>query len=442
MIAGRLDNIDVVCTAIEPMRRFYVELLGLSLRLPYEPGQGWIGLRAGDVVIYLIEEDAATLPPHPAPRFTGAANPPGFDSFAFEVDRARRRDHRARRARRRLGGRDRRVRVVSLPRTARPRGQPRVPDRAAARPSRPAGPGTRRSGDVIDCDVHNVVGPIETLEPYLDDHWREVIATSQFAGPTDQAHPPNLATSLRDDLAPVDGAAPGRTRGGAARPRARRARRPGGDPRLRLRGRERAQPRRRGRAGDSGQRLAAAPSGSSPSRGCARRSSSPPSSRPRRSPRSSGGPDDPRFVAVYLPVRSPIPYGNRIWWPLWEAIERHELVAELHFGGSAGIAADRLGMADLVAGGVRRHGVGVRFAADQPDRRGDAGSLRAAADLADRIRLRLAAGLHVAVRQGLARACGGRSRGRRGYRPSMCATIFGCRCSRSTDLSTPPSSSA
>jgi catechol 2,3-dioxygenase-like lactoylglutathione lyase family enzyme len=87
VIAGRLDNIDVVCTEIEPMRRFYAELLGLPLRLPYEPGQGWIGLRAGDVVIYLIEEDPATLPPHPAPRFTGAANPPGLDSFAFEVHR-------------------------------------------------------------------------------------------------------------------------------------------------------------------------------------------------------------------------------------------------------------------------------------------------------------------------------------------------------------------
>ena len=51
---------------MEPIRRFYVELLGLTLRLPYEPGQGWIGLRAGDVVIYFIEEDAATLPPHSA----------------------------------------------------------------------------------------------------------------------------------------------------------------------------------------------------------------------------------------------------------------------------------------------------------------------------------------------------------------------------------------
>jgi glyoxylase I family protein len=85
LIALRLDNIDVVCTSIEPMREFYGGLLGLPLRLPYEPGQGWVGYRAGDVVIYFIEEDAASLPPHPAPRFTGAANPPGIDSFAFEV---------------------------------------------------------------------------------------------------------------------------------------------------------------------------------------------------------------------------------------------------------------------------------------------------------------------------------------------------------------------
>ena len=47
---------------------------------------------------------------------------------------------------------------------------------------------------------------------------------------------------------------------------------------------------------------------------------------------------DPRFVAVYLPVRSAVPYGNRQWWPLWETLSRHGLVAELHFGGSPGIA--------------------------------------------------------------------------------------------------------
>jgi catechol 2,3-dioxygenase-like lactoylglutathione lyase family enzyme len=83
VIAKRLDNIDVLCTDIEPMRAFYCEVLGLPLRLPYEPGQGWVGFRAGDVVIYLIEEGAG---PHPPPRYSGAANPPGIDSFAFEVE--------------------------------------------------------------------------------------------------------------------------------------------------------------------------------------------------------------------------------------------------------------------------------------------------------------------------------------------------------------------
>jgi isopenicillin-N N-acyltransferase-like protein len=66
------------------MVAFYRDVLGLRFRLPYEPGQGWAGFRAGDVVIYFIEEEAAGE--HPPPRFTGGANPPGIDSFAFEVD--------------------------------------------------------------------------------------------------------------------------------------------------------------------------------------------------------------------------------------------------------------------------------------------------------------------------------------------------------------------
>jgi predicted TIM-barrel fold metal-dependent hydrolase len=189
---------------------------------------------------------------------------------------------------------------------------------------------------VIDCDVHNVVGPIETLEPYLDDHWREVIATSQFAGPTDQAHPPNLATSLRRDLAPVDGAAPGRT---VATLRAHvldplgvqlailgcdygveSVRNPDAAAALATAVNDwqlaewlEPEPRLRAAIVVAAQQPAAAIA---------------------ELERRAG---DSRFVAVYLPVRSQIPYGNRIWWPLWEAIERHELVAELHFGGSAGV---------------------------------------------------------------------------------------------------------
>jgi predicted TIM-barrel fold metal-dependent hydrolase len=188
---------------------------------------------------------------------------------------------------------------------------------------------------VIDCDVHNVVGPIETLAPYLDAHWREVIATSQFAGPTDQAHPPNLATSVRTDLPSGDGA-PGHT---VAATRAQLLDRLG----IELAilscdyGVESV------RNPDAAVALARAVNEWQVSEWLERE----PRLRaaivvPSQQPASAvhaieHWAADPRFVAVYLPVRSAIPYGNRMWWPLWEAIVRHELVAELHFGGSAGV---------------------------------------------------------------------------------------------------------
>ena len=83
MLLKRLDNIDVLCADVDALVRFYRDVLGLKLRLPYEPGQGWAGFRAGDVVIYFIEEGMGA---HPPPRMPGGENPPGLDSFAFEVD--------------------------------------------------------------------------------------------------------------------------------------------------------------------------------------------------------------------------------------------------------------------------------------------------------------------------------------------------------------------
>ncbi len=43
----------------------------------------------------------------------------------------------------------------------------------------------------------------------------------------------------------------------------------------------------------------------------------------------------PGFVQVLLPVRSERLYGQRVFWPLFEAIERNDLVASLHWGGLA-----------------------------------------------------------------------------------------------------------
>lgn len=42
----------------------------------------------------------------------------------------------------------------------------------------------------------------------------------------------------------------------------------------------------------------------------------------------------PGFVQVLIPARTEHPLGSRLFHPLWESIERHELVAGIHFGGA------------------------------------------------------------------------------------------------------------
>jgi predicted TIM-barrel fold metal-dependent hydrolase len=44
--------------------------------------------------------------------------------------------------------------------------------------------------------------------------------------------------------------------------------------------------------------------------------------------------DDTRFVQVYLPGQSEVPYGRELWWPVWEAAERARMPIALHLGGS------------------------------------------------------------------------------------------------------------
>jgi predicted TIM-barrel fold metal-dependent hydrolase len=46
--------------------------------------------------------------------------------------------------------------------------------------------------------------------------------------------------------------------------------------------------------------------------------------------------DHPGFIQVALPVRTERPLGSRLYHPVWEAIERHGLVAGIQFGGVPG----------------------------------------------------------------------------------------------------------
>jgi uncharacterized protein len=55
------------------------------------------------------------------------------------------------------------------------------------------------------------------------------------------------------------------------------------------------------------------------------------------------GPDQ-RFVQVLLPVRNDVPYGNRLYHPLYEAAQRHGLAVALHAWGRGGNAPTTTGI--------------------------------------------------------------------------------------------------
>jgi predicted enzyme related to lactoylglutathione lyase len=84
MTGWRIDNLDLLVHDADRMAGFYHDVLGLPFFLPFEPGQGWFCVQAGDVTIYVFE----TKVPGAPPRRTDDTdtNPAGIDSFAFAVD--------------------------------------------------------------------------------------------------------------------------------------------------------------------------------------------------------------------------------------------------------------------------------------------------------------------------------------------------------------------
>lgn len=188
---------------------------------------------------------------------------------------------------------------------------------------------------MIDCDVHAVVPSIETLEPFLSAHWREVIATTQFQGPTDSPYPPSLPTSLRPGLTSVDDQPPGATlasiREQALDPLGTElailtcsygvesVRNPDAAAAI---------------AGAINEWLATTFVEEEPR---LRASISVPAQPTMAAEEIARAARHPGFVQVYLPVRSSVPYGNRSWLPLLEAAAQHDLPLALHFGGATGL---------------------------------------------------------------------------------------------------------
>ena len=188
---------------------------------------------------------------------------------------------------------------------------------------------------VIDCDIHNVVPAVEVLFPYLPDHWREYITQSAFKGPTDTAYPAGAPTSARPDATPPGGGPPGSD--------------------LALLREQVLDPwgveygiLNCAYAVESIHNPDAATAMSSAVNDWQiaewldkeprlRASLVVPSQHPDLAAREIerlGG--HPGVVQVFLPARAAAPYGNRRYYPIYEAAARHDLVIGIHFGGAPG----------------------------------------------------------------------------------------------------------
>lgn len=78
-----IDNIDILCSDVDAMYRFYHEVLELPLVYPYVPEERWFAVRCGHVDLYFFPG----VGEH-APRFAADSdeNPPSIESLSFIVD--------------------------------------------------------------------------------------------------------------------------------------------------------------------------------------------------------------------------------------------------------------------------------------------------------------------------------------------------------------------
>ena len=198
----------------------------------------------------------------------------------------------------------------------------------------PAARGGRIRRAVVDADVHCSLPKVDVLFPYLPGHWVEQVKQTQFKGPTESYYPRSATLTARPNAVPDDGPP------GSCLPLLQKQVLDPLDVEFAilnclysidaLHNPEAAVDFARA-ANDwiaaewlaKDDRL--------------RASILVPVQLPELAAREIDRVGDhPGFVQVFLPARTQHPLGSRIHRPLWEAIDRHRLVAGIHFGGAPG----------------------------------------------------------------------------------------------------------
>jgi len=189
------------------------------------------------------------------------------------------------------------------------------------------------NGPVVDVDIHATVPGISALYPYLDAVWIQHIEEREWSGPWSATYPPELSSSARAEWRPRDGRVPASgldllqadvldpTNVDAAIVNCVFSI-DGGPPDFSTALAQAVNNWLIAEWLDRDDRLRASivlPGRNDPAAMAAE---------------IDRVGNHPRFVQALLPVRSGSMYGKRLYWPLFEAIVRNDLVAGIHWGGS------------------------------------------------------------------------------------------------------------
>ena len=193
----------------------------------------------------------------------------------------------------------------------------------------------RNGQPLIDCDIHNTVPSLETLYPYLPEHWVDYTTYSAFTGPDVSDYPAGSPIAARSDFRLASDGMPGT--------RLEQLREQVLDPwELKLGILTCIYQVSCVHNEELGAALAAAVNAWQVEawlepeprlRGSIVVASQNPLLAAREIERWGEHPD---FVQVILPVRSRAPYGNSLYDPIFKAAQRHDLVVGIHYGGAPG----------------------------------------------------------------------------------------------------------